>query len=74
MIHVNREEFIEPTSSKGDITKAKEQRILNAVIEANTEGLTADGKVNLTGLGSFEARNRVSRIRRKPGTGELIQI
>lgn len=71
---MNKLELIETVSSKAEITKAEAQRVVNAVFDAVTEGLVADGKVVLVGFGTFEVRSRTAREGRNPRTGEKIRI
>ncbi|MBR3016561.1 MAG: HU family DNA-binding protein [Clostridia bacterium] len=71
---MNKTELIEVVSSKSEITKAEAIKVVNATLDAITEGLVADGKVVLVGFGTFEVRTRTARAGRNPRTGEQIKI
>ena len=71
---MNKTELIEVVSSKSEITKAEAINVVNATLDAITEGLVADGKVVLVGFGTFEVRTRTARAGRNPRTGEQIKI
>ena len=55
-------------------SKAEAGRMLDGVTSAIKEGLTTEGKVRLSGLGTFRVRERAAREGRNPQTGETIQI
>ena len=71
---MNKTELIETVSSKAEITKTEAIKVVNATLDAITEGLVSDGKVILVGFGSFEVRTRTARAGRNPRTGEQIKI
>jgi DNA-binding protein HU-beta len=54
---------------KGDAAKAVE-----AVVDAIRDGLKRDGKVAITGFGSFETAHREAREGRTPRTGKPVQV
>lgn len=70
--------------SKADLVKSvaettgESQKDVKAVIEAflehTTAHLTQGDKVQVTGFGTFEVRERSARTGVKPGTTEKIQI
>ena len=47
---------------------------LNAFTETVLEALKEGDKVQLTGFGTFEVKERAARVGRKPSTGEAIEI
>lgn len=56
------------------LTKKETEEVIASVIDSII-GLTAeDGKLQLTGFGSFEVREREARKGRNPQTGEEIDI
>ena len=54
---------------KGEAAKAVE-----AVVDAIRDGLKRDGKVAITGFGSFEAARREAREGRNPRTGAKVRV
>jgi DNA-binding protein HU-beta len=56
------------------ITKANAERALNAFLDAVEDTLVKDGKLMLTGFGSFAVETRKARKGRNPKTGKAISI
>ena len=50
------------------------KKILNLFLEIIVEGLNRDGKVKLSGFGTFKILNKKSRIGRNPKTKEEVMI
>ena len=71
---MNKTELVEVVSSKAEITKVEAQKVVTATLDAIIEGIVKDGKVILSGFGSFETRQRSARSGRNPRTGETIKI
>ena len=64
---MNKTELVAAVSKKTNLTKKDTEATVNALIDAIQEELTKkDGKVQLIGFGTFEVRNRKSRIGRNP--------
>ncbi|MDQ7031230.1 MAG: HU family DNA-binding protein [Desulfonauticus sp.] len=61
-------------AEKADLTKAAAERALNAFLDAVQEALVQEGKLTLTGFGTFEVAQRAARKGRNPRTGEEIEI
>lgn len=71
---MNRSELVAKISEKSELTKKDSEKALTAFIEAVTEELAAQGKVQLVGFGTFEVREREARTGRDPRTGNPIKI
>ena len=71
---MSRKELIEDIISSISMSRADAGKVLNCTFKAITEGLKRDGRVQITGFGSFELRNRSARIGRNPKTGESIKL
>ncbi len=56
------------------LTKADSERALNAFLSNVTKTLKKEGKLALTGFGTFEVSKRKRRKGRNPQTGEVITI
>lgn len=67
-------ELIAAVAEKAGLSKKDADKAVNAAIEAITEGLKNDGKVQLVGFGTFEVRERAAREGKNPLTGAKIQI
>ncbi|WP_283631234.1 HU family DNA-binding protein [Shewanella baltica] len=71
---MNKSELIMKVAEYADISKAKAEAAVNALINSVTEELKAGGTVALTGFGTFQVKERAARTGRNPQTGENIQI
>lgn len=71
---MNKSELIMKVAEDVDISKAKAEAAVNALINSVTEELKAGGTVALTGFGTFQVKERAARTGRNPQTGETIQI
>lgn len=71
---MNKKELITSMSEKTELTKKDVELALNAFIETVEETLENGEKVQLTGFGVFEPRQRKARMGRNPKTGEELEI
>jgi len=71
---MNKTELIAAVAEKADLSKKDAEAAITAMVEAITEALTQQEKVQLVGFGSFEVKTRAERVGRNPKTKETIQI
>ena len=71
---MNKTELIAAAAERAGITKKDTERILNAAIDAITRSLVAGEKVQLSGFGTFEVRDRKERTGTDPHDAHPIQI
>ncbi len=71
---MTKSELVTQIASKANLTKAAAERSLNALLESIQEVLVTEGKLPLTGFGSFVVENRKERTGRNPRTNEAITI
>ena len=71
---MNKMELIAAAAEDAGLTKKDTERVLNAAIDAITAALVRGEKVQLTGFGTFETKDRQARMGRNPHTKEPIQI
>jgi DNA-binding protein HU-beta len=71
---MNRKELIAAIAAKTGSTKADADRHVLALIDIISNTLEEGGKINLSGFGIFDVRERASRVGRNPRTGETIKI
>ena len=71
---MNKTELIAAVSQAAGLTKKDTERVINAAIDAITASLVAGEKVQLSGFGTFEVKDREARIGRNPHTKESIEI
>lgn len=71
---MNKTELIAIAAENAGLTKKDTERVLNACIDAITNSLVKGEKVQLSGFGTFEAKEREARVGRNPHTKEAIDI
>ena len=71
---MNKTELIAIAAEKSGNSKKDAERVVNAAVDAITAELTAGNRVQLSGFGIFEVKNREARIGRNPKTKEAIEI
>lgn len=72
---MTKAEMIDYMAAEAKISKEKAAIALNSLIEGIQSTLQSkDGKVQLTGFGTFSTVHRKERKGRNPGTGEEITI
>lgn len=72
---MTKTDLIEAIAEKTELSKTKASDALNAAIESITDGLKAkEGKVTLTGFGTFSITHRKARQGVNPQTGKKIKI
>jgi len=73
---MNKSELVEAISANlgADTSKKEAEAALSAVLDAISEGIKKDGKVQVIGFGTFDVRTRPARTGRNPKTGEPLQI
>ena len=71
---MNKTELIAIAAENAGMTKKDTERVLNAAIDAITLALVKGEKVQLSGFGTFETKDREARIGRNPHTKEAIDI
>ena len=71
---MNKTELIAVVAEKSGITKKDAERVVSATFETITAELKKNQKVQISGFGIFEVRNREARVGRNPRTKEAVQI
>lgn len=71
---MNKTELIAIAAENTGMTKKDTERVLNAAIDAITAALIRGDKVQLSGFGTFETKDREARIGRNPHTKEAVEI
>ena len=71
---MNKTELIAAVAEKADLSKKDAEAAITATVDAITEALAQEEKVQLVGFGSFEVKTRAARVGRNPRTGEEIPI
>ena len=71
---MNKTDLIAIAAEHAGMTKKDTERVLNAAIDAISLALIRGEKVQLSGFGTFEAKDREARVGRNPHTKEAIEI
>jgi DNA-binding protein HU-beta len=71
---VNKAELIAAVGDKSEMTKKDAEKAVNAVFEVIGETLSKKEKIQITGFGTFDVRQRAARKGRNPLTNEEIMI
>lgn len=71
---MNKTELIAIAAENAGLTKKDTERVLNAAIDAISLALIRGEKVQLSGFGTFETKDREARVGRNPHTKEAIDI
>lgn len=71
---MNKSELITGMAADSGLSKVDVERALNAFLGQVEKALKAGDKVQLTGFGSFEIKERAERIGRNPQTGAEVKI
>ena len=72
---MTKAELIDLMASKAGITKAEANKALSAITDGIVKSLKPkNGKITLTGLGTFSKSRRKARTGRNPRTGEPLKI
>lgn len=71
---MNKSELITAMAEESGLTKVDTEKALNAFLSQVEKALKTGEKVQLTGFGSFEVKERAARTGRNPKTKEAISI
>jgi len=56
------------------LTQRDIERIINVIFEEISAALSAEGRVELRGFGSFTVKRRSARVGRNPRTGDVVSV
>lgn len=71
---MNKSELVYEVTNRLDVTRKEAEDVIDCFLDLIVENLANGDKVVLSGFGTFEIRNRVSRSGVNPRTGERIDI
>ena len=71
---MNKTELIAAVAESAGLTKKDTERVVNACLDAITAALAKGEKVQISGFGTFEVKDREARVGRNPHTKEAIEI
>ncbi len=72
---MNKADLVNQVQESGNYqSNATARQAVEDVLDAITHGITADGKVQIVGFGTFAVKERAARTGRNPRTGDAIEI
>ena len=71
---MNKTELIAAVAESAGLSKKDTERVVNAALDSITAALCKGQKVQISGFGTFEVKDREARIGRNPHTKEAIDI
>ena len=71
---MNKTELIAAVAERSGITKKDAERVINATVDTITASLVSGDKVQISGFGIFETKEREARVGRNPRTKETNRI
>ena len=71
---MNKSELITAVAQAAGVQKKDAERVVNATVDIITAALAEGEKVQLSGFGTFEVKQRKSRVGRNPVTRESVAI
>src|SRR5687768_1069471 len=71
---VSTSQLIDDVAQRTGLTKADAKKAVQAVVAVLGERLSSGDRIQLSGLGSFDVRERAARTATNPRTKEKIQV
>ena len=71
---MNKTDLITAAAEKSGLSKKDAERVVNALLDTVTASLVKGEKVQISGFGIFETKEREARVGRNPRTKEAVQI
>jgi integration host factor subunit beta len=71
---MTKSELIEAITTRGEITKARAELVVNCVFDTMTEALQRGEGIEIRGFGSFTVRPYKAYTGRNPRTGQAVEV
>lgn len=71
---MNKTQLIQKIVENSTMNKKEAEAALNAVVASISDAVVAGEKVQISGFGSFDVKERDARTGRNPKTGEAVEI
>jgi DNA-binding protein HU-beta len=71
---MTKKEFIGVIAEKAGVSKKDTEAVYDALWASIIENMKAGEKVQVTGFGTFEVRERPARVAKNPRTGESVEV
>ena len=71
---MNKSQLIKSIAEKSELSQKQINEVLSLMEETLVESLKAGDRVQISGFGTFEVRERAERKARNPKTGEPVSV
>ena len=71
---VSTGQLIDDVAQRSGLTEAEAKKAVHAVVDALSERLGSGDRIQISGLGSFEVRDRAARQATNPRTKEKVEV
>ncbi len=71
---VSTSQLVDDVAARTGMTKAQAKKAVSAVVDALGEHLAGGNRIQISGLGTFEVRERAAREATNPRTREKVQV
>jgi len=71
---MNKTELVAAVAESAGLSKKDTERVVSAALDIITAALCQGEKVQISGFGTFEVKDREARVGRNPHTKEAIEI
>ena len=71
---MNKSQLIKSVAEKSDLSQKQITEVLNLMEETMVETLKTGDRIQISGFGTFEVRERAERKARNPKTGEPVSV
>lgn len=71
---MNKQEFIDQLAKKANLPKKDARAAVDTALDLIVQQVKTQGKVSLTGFGTFEAREQKATQRINPQTGKKMNV
>jgi DNA-binding protein HU-beta len=71
---VSTSQLVDDVAARAGLTKAQAKKAVSAVVDALGEHLSGGNRIQISGLGTFEVRDRAARQATNPRTREKVQV
>lgn len=71
---MNKSELVEALANENGLTYKRAEEIVNLIFDSMADTLSAGGRIEIRGFGSFVVKDYKSYMGRNPKTGEVIKV
>ena len=71
---VSTSQLVDDVAARTGLSKAQAKEAVTAVVDALGERLASGDRIQISGLGTFEVRDRAARVATNPRTRAKVQV